>query len=58
MNRIEWKFSTGSEAPVIEIMAKNGAVIAECKTKATAERICRGLELLRIEEIKIKNFRI
>ena len=57
MYRKEWKYPSGKMA-VIEILASNGAVIAECKTKATADRIIKGLELLRIEEIKMKNFRI
>lgn len=49
--RKEWKYSTADGRPVIEILAKNGAVIAECKTKATADKIIRGLELVRREEI-------
>ena len=56
MYRKEWNYS--KPIPVVDIMARNGAVIAQCKTKAMADKIIKALELLRIEEIKIANFRI
>lgn len=58
MYRKEWKYDTGNKRPVVEILAKNGAVIAECKTKVMADKIIDGLMLLRAEEIKRDNFRI
>lgn len=42
----------------VNIIAKNGAVIAECKTQSMADKIIKGLGLYEIEEIKRKNFRI
>ena len=56
MYRKEWNYSR--KTPFVEVMAKNGAVIAECKTKAMADKIIRGLILLREEEIKMRNFRL
>ena len=56
MYRKEWNYSTAT--PLVDIMARNGAVIAQCKTKAMADKIIKGLKLLRIEEIKMDNFQV
>ncbi len=58
MYRKEWKYNTVDHIPVVEILASNGAVIAECKTKATADKIIKGLNMVRAEEIKMRDFKI
>jgi len=40
------------------IIAKNGTVIAECKTQAMADKIISGLKLCKADETKRKDFEI
>ena len=42
----------------VEIVASNGRKIAECNTRAMADKIIRGLQLVKEDEEKMANFRL
>ena len=61
MYRIEWCrdwHTSGSTYGAFHIIAKNGAVVAKCKTEEFARKIIRGLLLCSEEKKRLENFLI